>query len=106
MPIRMHHKSRLIRGSKPINYHVSGEAVTELDLDDVTESEVFGLDVYHLSVANTERELRDQFPERLHDFGRFVLLIVSEQAGADADKIQHQPEIQVIAQRLFFSPEL
>ena len=71
----MVHKSHLVGMSEQLYYHVSREAVTELDLDDVTESELLSLDVHFLSVANAKRELWNQFPERLHDFGRFVFLI-------------------------------
>ncbi len=89
-----------------MTYYISWEAVTELNIDDVTESEVFGLDVHLLSVANAECELGNQFLEGLHDFGGFVLLVVCKQAGSNADKVQHEAEIEVIAQWLFFSPEL
>ncbi len=89
-----------------MTYHISWESVTELNINDVTESQVFGLDVHFLSVSNAERELGDQFLEGLHDFGGFVLLIVCKHAGSNADKVQHEPEIEVIAQWLFFSPEL
>jgi len=53
---------------------VCRHAVSELDLDDVTERQIFGLDPHLDTIANNFCPVRNQIFERLHDFGRPVFL--------------------------------
>ena len=74
---------------------VGRDAVAELDLDDVADAELLGLERMLGTVAQHDGELRHHVLERLHDPGALALLVVRKDARDDHHRRQHRAEVQL-----------
>merc|ERR1719422_138525 len=79
---------------------ISRNSVSKLHLDNVSESKFSGRYSDFLTVTSGKSILGNKILERLHDLGRFGLLIVGEDTSDSDDSGQDDAQVQVVIWRL------
>lgn len=85
---------------------VSGDSVSELDLDDIAQHEVLGAQSQLLALTDDGGELRDHVLEGLHDLGALGLLVVREDTGHDDDGGKYNTQVKIVVGRLIAGTRL
>lgn len=88
------------------NSHVRRHSVSKLNLNDITEGELVGLDGDLFAVTKAEGILGNEILERLHDLGRLALLVVREDSGDNDDHSENDSKIKIVIWGLFVGPGL
>lgn len=82
------------------NTDVSGNSVSEFNLNHIAQDQVFGAQRQFLALTDDGGELRNHVLERLHDLGALRLLVVREDTSHDDDSGKYNTQVKIVVGRL------